>query len=282
MHTDSTTNAPKTQQAFFSAIPRGVLPYLATGRIKGREVALLTALLDYRSKGKSTVNPSQDAVARLLGWSEDTVQRAASKLRAVGLLTWTRLRDARGRLGKCIYDLSCLLSMLPKRDKSLPDAGSYPPDVRHGKAGHPRGAGKASIPQECGGSDIDSPCFVKADNSTPAPAEAPAPELLPPVVERLLSEGVQKTAALRLYQKHGAARCMAVLEAKAGKGAKNRAAWIVAALDRNWVLRADAAESRPKSQHTWRMPWAEDKPQAVARVSGEELRARLKQRGDGG
>lgn len=228
-----TTLDAKASTPFFSAIPRGVMPFLASGQIKGREAALLIVLLDYKNKNGMTVSPSQDELSRRLNCSPDTIQRAAARLKAVGLISWTRVRNAWGRLGKCIYDLSAVFALMPRRAA----------DLRHGKFG---GSESEATPQDSGPPKVDS-CSVKADKAADNNTQAEMTPEAAAVVVDLASQGVDKKVAHSLAQKHGADKCRAALAlAKKSKGKiQSLPGWLRRAVENGWGVSAESAPKPP-------------------------------------
>ena len=104
----STPNAPANTSAcaFFSALPRAVGDLRAEGRLIPRDVDVLRELLDHKNRRTSQVDPLQKTLAARMGCSLDTIQRSLARLVAAGLIIKTRMRDARGQLGRCVYDLA--------------------------------------------------------------------------------------------------------------------------------------------------------------------------------
>ena len=254
--------------AFFSAIPRAVGDLRAQGKLKPRDVDVLRELLDHKNQRTTQVDPLQKTLAARMGCALDTIQRSLNRLVQAGLITKRRVRDARGRLGRCIYDLAGTLALMPRQAAKL-RSGQW---GRAGQSPMPSDEGKASAdlpittPQKCGLSEVDSDSVEKADNRTSAPPNGPSS----PVAAALAAQGVFPKAAAALVVKFGETRCREVLDAAARvkRFHRSKAAWIVAALTQSLPVAADT--HRPRAHWPYTPPSAAGPPpDALALLSAE-------------
>lgn len=107
------TLGQSTACPFFSAIPRAVLERRKGRDLLTRDIEVLALLLDYKQRASTEVSPRQATLAGRLGCSADTIQRSVKRLMAAGLLAKTRLRDGKGRVERCVYDLAATLALMP-------------------------------------------------------------------------------------------------------------------------------------------------------------------------
>lgn len=266
----NTTNAHAS--AFFSPLPRAVLTLSQDGRLKPRDLQILAALLDYKNRHTTQVDPKQGTLAARFACSLDTIQRSLARLTAAGLITKTRLRNGLGRLGRCVYDLANTLALMPRHAAKL----------RHGDYGRdsasPEKETHSAIPQKCGLSEVDSLDVAEADK---AHAATHSP-MLGPVAAALHAEGVAPRVATSLAGKFDEQRCRQALTAlQSRRNVRDRAAWLVGCLLNGWQLTAPAPPPlRPQSHLPYTPPGSLNAPPShlhalpVSEYAALEARAR--------
>lgn len=223
---------------FFSAIPRAVLERRKGRDLLTRDIEVLALLLDYKQRASTEVSPRQATLAGRLGCSADTIQRSVKRLMAAGLLAKTRLRDGKGRVERCVYDLAATLALMPVQAARL----------RQGEWGQEPGSERVSRPHGCGVSKADSESVVQADNSVAFSPAAVSPAAVSPVVGQLTARGVLARAAQGLVERFGEGRCREALSALSSRpSVRDKAAWLVAALRGNWSLAAPDPPDLPHS-----------------------------------
>lgn len=245
----STTNAHAC--AFFSALPRAVGDLRAEGVLTPRDVDVLRELLDHKNRRTSQVDPLQRTLAARMGCSLDTIQRSLARLVKAGLITKKRLRDARGQLGRCVYDLALTLALMPRQAAKLRhghfgQADPAPPPAHEGKA---RSTPPITKPHQSGLSEVDSSDVAKADNNVPASPPVPPS----PVAVALIAQGVFPKVAAGLVERFGGDRCRQALAALGQRRTvRDKPAWVVGCLQGGWAVMAPAAAAaRPPSQHPY-------------------------------
>jgi Helix-turn-helix domain len=103
----------------YVAIPSALLTYFAELKITPTQFLVLLELLSHWWKAEAKPFPRVTTIARRLGMTARTVQRALNGLRAAGLLSWERVQVLDGRImwhaqrgvgaSRRIYDMSPLV-----------------------------------------------------------------------------------------------------------------------------------------------------------------------------
>jgi DNA-binding transcriptional MocR family regulator len=110
------------------------LPDSLLGALTPREHQLVHALLSYRWTPDAAIYPSVRTLARQLGCSDRTVQRAAHALEARGyLIIEARYRDDQGQTSNVYRPGPLLVALLPPGGDSpvaAPRHGHHPPVTR--------------------------------------------------------------------------------------------------------------------------------------------------------